>query len=346
MDIPLRAIAEVVNGTLVGDPEATIRAIRGIEEAGEGDLTFVANRKYKKKLATTKATAILVSRDTVCPGKNLIRVDDPYVAFGKVLALLYPEEAVPRGISDRAWLSADAQVDPEATVYPFVYIGSRTRVGRGVVLYPGVFLDHDVVVGADTILYPNVTVYRRSIIGERVIVHAGVVIGSDGFGFARPGWENIKIPQTGFVQIDDDVEIGANTTIDRGTIGKTWIKKGAKIDNLVQIAHNVTIGEKAMIVSQVGIAGSTKIGDRVLIGGQAGLVGHIHIGDGSMIAARSGIHEDVPPGRIVAGAPHQDHRDWLRTAATIPRLPEMRAAIVDLKKKITEIEFLLKERQA
>lgn len=342
----MKEIASFVGGTVSGDGEAKIKAVRGIDEAAEGDLTFVANRKYRKKLVSTGATAVLVPRDTVCPGKNLILVDDPYVAFGRVLGILYPEEQTGTGISDQAWLAADAHISPGATIHPFVYVGARTKVGSGVVLYPGVFLDHDVVVGDDSVLYPHVTVYRRCRIGRRVVIHAGAIIGSDGFGFARPGWENIKIPQTGFVQIDDDVEIGANTTIDRGTIGKTWIKQGAKIDNLVQIAHNVVIGEKAMIVSQVGIAGSTKIGDRVLIGGQAGLVGHITIGDGTMIAARSGIHEDIPPGRIVAGAPHQPHREWLRTAATIPKLPEMRNTITQLVKKIEEIESIVKERKA
>jgi len=338
-------IAAFLGGEVAGDEGALITAIRGIDEAGEGDLTFVANRRYRAKLAETQATAVLVSRDTTCPGKNLILVDDPYVAFGLVLALFHPEEPPKGGVSDGAWIDATAVVEEGVSIYPFVYVGERARVGRGTVLYPGCFLDHDVVIGEGCTLYPNVCVYRRSRIGNRVVIHAGAVIGSDGFGFAKPGWENLKIPQTGYVRIDDDVEIGANTTIDRGTMGATWIKAGVKIDNAVQIAHNVVIGEKAIIVAQVGISGSTKIGSRVLIGGQAGLVGHINVGDGAMIAARSGIHEDISAGSVVAGAPHQPHREWLRSMAIIPRLPEMRKTIAALSRRIEELENKLKDRQ-
>jgi UDP-3-O-[3-hydroxymyristoyl] glucosamine N-acyltransferase len=197
-------------------------------------------------------------------------------------------------------------------------------------------------VGEDSILYPNVTVYRRCLIGNRVILHAGVVVGSDGFGFANPGVENRKVPQVGIVQIDDEVEIQANTTIDRGTLGKTWIQRGVKIDNLVQIAHNVVIGENSIIVSQVGISGSTRLGKRVLIGGQAGLVGHINIGDNVMIAARAGVNKDIPASRIMSGTPAIPHTDWLRLSAHIQRLPEMHKTVLELKKKIEDLEKKLK----
>jgi UDP-3-O-[3-hydroxymyristoyl] glucosamine N-acyltransferase len=281
----LGEIASFLNGEVIGDSQAAIENIRGIDEAGNGDLTFIANPKYLKKLETTGASAVLVSSGAVSTDKNLIIVADPYIAFGKLLVLFYPEDHDPPEISKGAFVEEGAIVSEDAVIYPGVTIGRGAKIERGVILYPGVTIGRHVIIGEDSILYPNVSVYRKCIIGKRVILHAGVVVGSDGFGFAMPGRENIKIPQVGIVQIDDDVEVGANTTIDRGTIEKTWIQRGVKIDNLVQIAHNVVIGENAVIVSQVGIAGSTKLGKSVIVGGQTGIAGHITIGDHVMIGA-------------------------------------------------------------
>jgi UDP-3-O-[3-hydroxymyristoyl] glucosamine N-acyltransferase len=337
-------IAAYVNGRVIGDPKTVILNLSGIDEASTGDLTFVANPKYRDRLESTGASAILVGPDNECSGKNLIIVDDPYAAFGRLLRLFYSETEMWKGISGQAFIDADADVSPDAVVYPGVYIGPRAKIDKKAVLYPGVFIGPDVRIGEETVLYPNVVVYRRCMIGRRVILHAGVIIGADGFGFALPGQANAKIPQIGIVQIDDDVEVGANTTIDRGTLDKTWIKKGAKIDNLVQIAHNVVIGENAIIVSQVGISGSTKIGDSVIIGGQAGLVGHIAIGSGAMIAARAGVHDDVPAGQIVSGTPHMPHRQWLRMVAVMPKLPEIRKTVKSLTMRIEELENQLKEK--
>jgi UDP-3-O-[3-hydroxymyristoyl] glucosamine N-acyltransferase len=339
----LNDIADYVHGRLDGDPHVIIRDLRGLDEAQTGDLTFLANPKYKDKIETTEASAVLAAPGIECPGKNLIIVDDPYASFGRLLHLFYPEEPLMPGISKEACIAGDATVSPEAVIYPHVYIGSKASVDSGAILYPGVVIGPEAQIGAGSILYPNVVVYRRCRIGKRVILHAGVIIGADGFGFALPGQENTKIPQIGIVQIDDDVEVGANTTIDRGTLDKTWIQRGVKIDNLVQIAHNVVIGENAIIVSQVGISGSTKIGRSVLIGGQAGLVGHIRIGDGAMIAARAGVHENVGPGQIVSGTPHMPHREWLRMVATMPKLPEMRKTISAMAKRIEALENKLKE---
>jgi len=334
----LSEIAAFLGGDVSGDGGIVIERIRGIEEAGEGDLTFLANPKYRKNLETTGASAILVARDTTCEGKNLLLVDDPYRALGRLLALFYPEEEETAGIREQASIDAGADVSPEAVVYPGVHICRGARVEARAVLYPGVFIGRDAVIGAGSILYPHVTVYRRCLIGKRVILHAGVVVGSDGFGFAVPGRENQKIPQVGYVQIDDDVEIGANTTIDRGTLGRTWIQQGVKIDNLVQIAHNVVIGERSVIVAQVGISGSTQLGQGVIIGGQAGLVGHIRLGDHVMVAARSGIHKDIPPNQIVAGAPHRPHREWLKLEAALSKLPEMRETLAALQRRIAALE--------
>jgi UDP-3-O-[3-hydroxymyristoyl] glucosamine N-acyltransferase len=334
----LSEIAAFLQAAVLGDGAVEIRDIKGLDEAGEGDLTFLANPKYRKKIATTAASAILVSAPVEGTGKNFIVVKDPYAALARLLALFYPEERDFQGVSPAAFIGPGALVAEGATVYPGVYVGEGARVGRGTVLYPGVYVGHGASVGEDCTLYPNVTVYRRCLIGSRVILHAGVVVGSDGFGFANPGIENRKVPQVGIVQIDDDVEIQANTTIDRGTLGKTWIQRGAKIDNLVQIAHNVVIGENSIVVAQVGISGSTRLGKRVIIGGQAGLVGHIHVGDNVMIAARAGINKDIPASRIMSGAPAIPHAEWLRLNAHILRLPEMHKTVQELRKKIEELE--------
>ena len=334
----LNEIAAFLNGGVSGDGGVVIERIMGIDEAGPGDLTFVANPKYQKKMDATGASAILVATGTVCAGKNLVTVADPYTVLGRLLSLFHPDEEETAGISKDATVEAGADVSSEAVVYPGVHVCRGARIEKQAVLYPGVFIGRDAVVGEASILHPGVTVYRRCLIGRRAVLHAGVVIGSDGFGFALPGRENRKIPQVGYVQIDDDVEIGANTTIDRGTLGRTWIQRGVKIDNLVQIAHNVVIGEYSIIVAQVGISGSAQLGKGVVIGGQAGVVGHIRIGDGVMAAARAGVHKDVPPGRIVAGSPHMSHLEWLKMEACLPKIPEMRETLAALQRRIAALE--------
>ncbi len=336
----LHEIARFVDGNLLGDGEVVIERICPIEEAGAGDLTFLANPQYRKRLKEIRASAVLIASEPPgeASGVNFIIVPDPYVALGKLLAVFYPEDRIPSGISQNAFLEEGAIIATEAAICAGVTVCKGARIERGAVLYPGVFVGPEAVIGEDSILYPNVCIYRKCLIGRRVILHAGVVIGSDGFGFANPGVDNLKIPQVGFVQIDDDVEIGANTTIDRGTLGKTWVKRGVKIDNLVQIAHNVVVGEKSVIVSQVGIAGSTKLGRSVIIGGQAGLVGHIAIGDNVMIGAKSGIHESIADGQVVSGHPQLPHKEWLRVAASLSRLPEMRKSQAVLLEKIAKLE--------
>jgi UDP-3-O-[3-hydroxymyristoyl] glucosamine N-acyltransferase len=334
----LNEIAMLLGGDVIGDGEVLIERIRGIDEASKGDLTFVANPKYLKKLDTTEASAILVAPGMICKVKNLLIVPEPYIALGRLLSLFHPEEEETGGINQNAYIEAGADVSPEAVVYPGVHICRGAHVENKAVLYPGVFIGRDAVVGEASLLYPHVTIYRRCLIGRRVILHAGVVVGSDGFGFASPGQDNVKIPQVGYVQIDDDVEVGANTTIDRGALGRTWIKRGVKIDNLVQIAHNVVIGECSIVVAQVGISGSTTLGKGVIIGGQAGLVGHIRIGDHVMIAAGSGVHKDVSSGQIVAGTPHMLHREWLKMEACRSKLPALRETLATLQRRVTALE--------
>jgi UDP-3-O-[3-hydroxymyristoyl] glucosamine N-acyltransferase len=337
MKMTLAEIAVFLGGTVVGTGNTLIKNIRSIEEANEGDITFIANKKYLKKLKLTKASAVLVPPQTAADGRNLIVVADPYVALGKLLTLFYPLEHGGNGVSPDAYIEEGAVVSPEAVVFPRVFIGKGATIGKGSVVYPGVFVGRNVSIGENSILYANVTVYHSCIIGNGVILHSGVVIGADGFGFASPGKSNIKIPQIGFVQIDDDVEIGANTTVDRATLGKTWIQRNVKIDNLVQIAHNVVIGENSVITAQVGISGSTKLGKSVMVGGQSGMVGHIDIGDNVMIAADSKIHKNIKAGEIVGGKPHMPYKEFLQVEACQAKLPEMRATIKDLVKKVDEL---------
>lgn len=330
-------IAALIGGRVTGDEKTIITGIRPIEEAQDGDLSFVANPKYLKLLPTTRAAAVLVAPGTEAPNTNLITVPDPYMAFGKLLNLFYPQDHGPAGVSPDAYIGESAVISPEATVMPRAIIMSGARIDKGAVIYPGVFVGPGACIGEDSILYANVSVYANCIIGKRVILHSGVVIGADGFGFAKPGQDNAKIPQVGIVQIDDDVELGANTTVDRATLGRTWIQRNVKIDNLVQIAHNVVVGENSVIAAQTGISGSTKIGKGVILGGQVGIIGHISIGDNAMIGASSNIHKDIPAGAIGGGSPFLPRREWLKVEVTKAKIPEMR---IKLDKLIKQVEIL------
>ena len=338
MEKSIQEIAALIGGSVVGDENTLISNIRPIDEAGVGDLTFIANPKYFKQLETTQATAILVPPGTVGPDKNLIVVADPYTAFGKLLVVFYPVDHGPAGIHPDAYIEEEAVVSPCATVMARAFISSGARIEKGAVIYPGVYIGRGASVGEDSILYANVSVYARCIIGKRVILHSGVVIGADGFGFAEPGASNTKIPQVGIVQIDDDVELGANTTVDRATLGRTWIQRNVKVDNLVQIAHNDVVGENSVIAAQTGVSGSTTIGKSVVIGGQVGIVGHISIGDHAMIMASSGIHKDIPAGMVGGGAPFLPRKEWLKVESSKIKLPEFRAKLEHLIKQVEQLE--------
>jgi UDP-3-O-[3-hydroxymyristoyl] glucosamine N-acyltransferase len=336
--ITLQEIAGLLGGDVIGAADVIISDARPIEEANEGDITFIVNKKYLAKLKTTKATAILAPPQTVAAGRNLLIVADPYVAFAKLLTLFYPLEHGVSGISPDAYIEDGAIVSPEATIFAGTFVSRGAKIEKGVVLYPGVYIGRNVSVGENSILYANVTVYYSCIIGKRVILHSGVVVGADGFGFAAPGISNTKIPQVGFVQIDDDVEIGANSTIDRATMTKTWIQRNVKIDNLVQIAHNVVIGENSAIAAQAGIAGSTKLGKSVMVGGQTGMAGGLNIGDHVSIAARSALHRDIESHQIVGGSPPLPYQQWLKLEALKLKLPEMKKTIEELVKKVESLQ--------
>jgi len=343
MKATLNELAALLGGQVEGDGSLEVGSIAGIEEAKEGEITFLSELKNLPRLQKTKASAAIVPLSLPPFSKPVIRTSNPYLAYAKIQTFFTQKPFVPRGIDPRAHVGKDVQMGREVSIYPFVYIGDGSRVGDRVVLYPGVYLGESTRVGEESILYPNVVVMDGCLIGKRVIIHAGTVIGSDGFGFAREGPRYVKIPQVGIACIEDDVEIGANCAVDRAAMGKTWIKRGVKTDNLVQVGHNVTIGEDTVLVAQVGISGSTKVGDRVALGGQVGVVGHLTIGDEAMVGAQSGVAQDVLPGQTVSGTPAFAHRDWLRSQALIPRLPGMKRALTALEKRIKILEEKIKK---
>jgi UDP-3-O-[3-hydroxymyristoyl] glucosamine N-acyltransferase len=273
----LKELAQWVDGTVIGDGEIEISGVAAIEEAREGEITFIATPKYLRKLRDTNASAIVVSKEVTQANKPLLCVTHPQVAVAKILTLFFEKPYQPKGVDSHAWISPTAKLGKDLTLYPFVYVGDRCSIGDRVTLYPGVYVGEDSVIGESSVLYSHVSIYSGTVIGKRVVLHSGVVVGSDGFGYVKEGKRNMKIPQVGTVEIEDDVEIGANTTIDRAALGKTIIRRGVKIDNLVQVAHSVVVGEDSILCGQVGISGSTKIGSNVTLAGQVGVVDHVEI---------------------------------------------------------------------
>ena len=334
----LAELAVLVQGELVGDPEILIRGVADFDNAGEGEITFVADLKRGAMLDKCKASAIIVPTSLPEISIPAIRVRNPYLAVARIHALFVEKPFVANGIDARAVVGQDCRIPAEVAISPLVYLGNRVRLGQRVTLHPGVVVYDDAVIGDDVVLYANVTIGHHCQIGNRVIIHSGVVIGSDGFGYATDGnGRHIKRPQVGAVQIDDDVEIGANTCIDRATFGKTWVKRGTKIDNLVQLGHNVVIGEDTLLVAQVGVAGSVTTGNNVVLGGQVGLAGHIHLGDRAMVAAKSGVTKNLEPGAMVGGIPAIPQKNWLRSSAAYAKLPEMLRELRELQRKVAEL---------
>lgn len=338
MEKTLKELAQLVGGEVIGDGEVKILGVAPIDEARKGEITFVAHPRYLPKLSQTEASAIIVSPKVSEADKPLLRVANPYLAFAKILQIFVHRPYEPRGVDQRAWVSPKAKLGEKVSIYPLVYVGDHAEIGNRVTLFPGVFVGDNAVVGDDTLIYPNVCIYEGSRIGKRVILHSGVVIGSDGFGFTKDGKRNVKIPQLGIVEIGDDVEIGANTTVDRAAMGKTVIKRGVIIDNLVQVAHSVTIGEDSIIVAQVGIAGSTKIGANVILAGQVGVSDHLEIGDNVIVGPQSGVAKDIPPNQVVTGTPPLPHKEQLRASMTFPKLPEMWRKIGQLEARVRTLE--------
>jgi len=314
----LKEIAEFVGGEVVGDAGTVITGVSGIKEAQGGDITFVANPRYLPLLEKTRASAAVVSYEVEAAACALIRAENPSLAFAKIVSLAAPgEPAHFKGVHPTAVLGKSVSLGKNVSLGAYVVIEDNVKIGDNSVIYPGSFIGHHAEIGSNGLIYPNVSIRERVIIGDRVIVHSGTVIGSDGFGFVSIKGLHQKIPQIGTVQIGDDVEIGANVTIDRARFDKTVISSGTKIDNLVQIAHNVVIGENSIVVAQAGISGSTRIGKAVTIAGQAGLVGHIEIGDGAVLAAQAGVTKSVPPNTMVSGYPARQHEQAKKVNACV-----------------------------
>jgi len=341
MEVTLQEMAGRLDAELIGDGDTILSGISGIEEAETGHLTFVANPKYRKKLLTTRASAAIVPQNIREAPIALLVTQEPYLAFRRALRIFHPEPKPEPGVSQDAWIDPSAEIHADATVFPFVYVGKRARVGARSVIYPFVSIGDDAVLGEDCRLYSHVSVREGCILGDRVLLHCGVMVGSDGFGFAQQGHRHLKIPQVGVVRIGDDVEVGAGSCIDRATMGETRIGRGTKIDNLVQVAHNVRIGEDVILVSQVGISGSTCIGDRAVLGGQVGVVGHVEIGKDVKIGAKSGIHTAIADGQVIAGTPGQPYHQFMRTMAVFKQLPQMRERLLALEREVKA----LKERE-
>lgn len=334
-------IGEILQGTIEGDATVLVDRLAKIEEATEGAITFLANPKYTHYIYTTGASVVIVS-DTFVPSEpvrpTLIRVGNPYTAF-TVLLEFYEKylRSLKNGIEQPSFQSPEAKLGDQVYLGAFSYVGAGAVIGDEAKIYPQAYIGENVVIGRGTVIYPGARIYRDTRIGDNCIVHAGAVLGADGFGFApQADGSYKKIPQTGNVILEDDVEIGANTTIDRSTMGSTVIRKGTKLDNLIQVAHNVEIGSNTAIAAQAGIAGSSKIGQGCVIGGQVGIAGHLHIGDRTTIAAQSGVIADIAGGSTVMGAPSFDHKDYIKSYVIFRKLPKLAQRIERINKKLEE----------
>ena len=337
----LRDLAARLGCRLEGDGDIEIRRVAGIDRAGAGDLTFIANPKYQSQIASTGASAVIVGEAARCPGARaaLLRVKDPYLALAEAIRLLIPPMPPPVGIDPASSVAPDATIGREASIGPFVTIGSGASIGSRCVIYPNVVIGPGAHLGDDCVVHSQVSIRERVRIGSRVVVQDGAVVGSDGFGFATgPDGAHVKIPQHADVIVEDDVEIGANATIDRPAVGETRIGAGTKIDNLVQIAHGVAIGRRVRLAAQVGIAGSTIVEDDVVLAGQVGVAGHLRLGRGMRATAQTGIPNSVDAGEFVSGYPAIANREWLKSAAVFRQLPTLNKRVAALEQRILELE--------
>lgn len=334
----LGKLAEYVGGRVCGDPNVKIRSASTLGRAGEGDISFLTNRKYEKQLSTTKASAVIVGKETPTASVPLLIAEDPYYAFMQIMVLLHGHRKHKKvGISAHASISDSAKIGADCHIYDFATIADNAKIGDGCIIYPCVHVGQGVQIGNDSIIYPNVTIYNGCKIGNRVIINANSTIGEDGFGYATYKGVHHKIPQTGIVVIEDDVEIGACCGIERGTLGDTVIGQGSKLGDLITIGHGTKIGPHCLLVAQVGIAGSTTLGHHCVVGGQVGIVGHVNIGNNVTIAAQSGVISNISDGKVVLGAPAIEANLGKRAYSMIQYLPEMRQSIRSLQNQIKRI---------
>lgn len=334
----LSEIARLVNGEIIGNGNIEIKGVAGFEDAKSGDITFAATNRVLETAVQSQATAIIVPSDAPVSDRPVIKVRNPRLAFAQVLTYFAPKRVLTPGIHSSAQVGRDFRGEG-ATIGPLVYIGDQVQIGKGTIIYPGVVIDDRVTIGEDTIIHANVVIREECVIGNRVQIHAGTVIGSDGFGYVTVNGKHMKVPQIGNVLIEDDVEIGSNVSVDRATTGTTLIKRGTKIDNLVQIAHNCQVGADNILCGQAAIAGSTKTGDRVTLAGRVGLVGHIKVGDDSIVGACSLVIGSLPSNSFVSGNPTaRPHAEDMRIQAAAGRLPELLKEVRELQKKVADLE--------
>lgn len=336
----LQQICDIVGGRLIGNADCPIGSVASIEEAEQGQISFLANPKYARLLPRTRASAVIVPPDLTVPaGTNALVHENPSMAFVKVTALFSPPLPTARnGISNKASIAEGVRIGHDVGIEDYVVIAEGARIGDRTHVFPFVYVGENTQIGSDCVLYPNVTIREGTLLGDRVVIHSGAVIGADGFGYISVDGRHVKIPQAGIVTIEDDVEIGANVTIDRARFGKTTVGRGTKIDNLVMVAHNVKVGENCILIAQVGVSGSTEIGRNVILAGQAGLVGHIKIGEGARVTAQAGVTKNVPPGAIVAGSPARPLEQERKAIAATYRLPQLLREVEELRGKIKALE--------
>lgn len=338
MSVSLQELAELVGGTLQGDGTTRIERAAPLNEARPGDITFVADKKYEALVPTTQASAVIVYRGFADSTKPLIRVDDPLESFLLVCGRLHKPQPRGRvGVHPQSLVDPTARLGQDVNIYPFAVVGPESVIGHRVDIRQGAFIGARCRLGDDVVIYPNVTIYDETVIGHRVIIHSGAVIGSDGFGYRLRNGRHEKIPQMGHVEIGDDVEIGACTTIDRATFGVTRVGRGTKIDNLVMIGHNCQIGEDCLLISQVGVAGSCTIGNRVVMAGQVGVADHIRIGDDAVIGAQAGVTKDVRAGDVVLGSPAAPAVEMKRMLMSLTRLPEFKDRLRKVEARLEEL---------
>lgn len=340
----LGELSRLLDAEVKGDPDLRVSGIESLESAAPGQLSFLVGSRYSHQVSGCKASALIVSPEFRELSFNLLIVKEPYLAFAKAAQLFLPDSDDDAGIHPTAFIGEGVVLGEGVSAGPFAHIGNNSQVGAGSKIGSGAYIGKAVRIGDMCLIYPRATIVDRCIIGNRVIIHSGAVIGADGYGYAQDEQgRHVKIPQTGIVQIDDDVEIGSNATIDRATFGRTWIKRGAKIDNLVMIAHNVVVGEDSLLVAQVGISGSTRIGNHVALGGQVGIAGHLEIGDRVRIGAKAGIHHSIKPDQLVIGSPGLPKEEFVRNFINVQRLPRLKEALKRLGDRVKMIEEALKK---
>ncbi|MDY0211524.1 MAG: UDP-3-O-(3-hydroxymyristoyl)glucosamine N-acyltransferase [Desulfuromonadaceae bacterium] len=337
----IEELARLIGAEIIGDPTLEIRTLAPLDKAQKGDITFLANRRYAKAAEASAASAIISTAPLNRTDITYLICPNPYLAFAQVLTHLYVQTPEAKGISAHAVVADSANLGADVTIAAGAVIGERVSIGSGTIVYPNVVIYADVKIGSDCILHAGALVREGSILGERVILQPGAVIGSDGFGFAPDGGEYYKIPQVGHVILEDDVEIGANTCVDRATMGQTVIARGCKLDNLIQIGHNVRVGAHTVMAAQVGISGSSKIGNHCTFGGQSATAGHITTGDNLTVGARGALSGNTKGNQVVSGVPAFAHREWLKASMSFQQLPRMRRELTEMRRKLDQLEQLL-----